>query len=295
MRSQAKKSMNRRSFLKYIAAICAAIGFGKKIDSVSGATIADMFFPSKRYETDPYYYLYTEKLYSKNSKKKYGMVIDCRKCIGCHSCATACRDEFNVPPGVWRSWVKVIEKGEGEEKQRSFLPRLCNHCDHAPCVMVCPVRASFKRADGVVLIDYDKCIGCKYCITACPYDARFVNHVRKTVEKCTFCIHRIDKGLKPACVEICPVGARTFGDLNDPDSEVSKLIASNSVQTLKPELNTKPKVFYIGADPDIMGRIKISEDVIELVENYEKTYPEKAMEAFERRKEYGEAIREGAG
>jgi tetrathionate reductase subunit B len=178
---------------------------------------------------------------------KYGMLIDCDKCVGCHMCAVACRQEYEVPEGVWRSWVKEIEKEGGQR----FLPRLCNHCENAPCVSVCPVTASYKREDGIVLTDYSKCIGCKYCITACPYDARFVNPLTRTSDKCTFCDHRVEEGRKPACVEICPVNARIFGDLNDPDSEISKLIRSNPVKVMKPGLGTRPQVYYIGLDKDI--------------------------------------------
>lgn len=180
---------------------------------------------------------------------QYGMVIDCNKCVGCHMCAVACRQEYDVPEIVWRSWVKEIEK-EGSDVKH-FLPRLCNHCENAPCVLVCPVTASYKREDGIVLTDYSRCIGCKYCITACPYDARFVNPLTRTSDKCTFCDHRLEEGREPACVEICPVNARIFGDLNDPGSEVSKLIRDNPVDVMKSGLGTRPQVYYIGLDQDI--------------------------------------------
>lgn len=136
---------------------------------------------------------------------------------------------------------------------RHKLPRLCNHCDNAPCLKVCPVQATYRAEDGTILIKYDRCIGCKYCMTACPYDARFVHPVRKAADKCTFCYHRVSAGLEPACVSTCVGGARYFGDINDPQSMVAKLIAENPVQVLKPEKNTNPQVYYIMADKDIMG------------------------------------------
>ncbi|MBI2266679.1 MAG: 4Fe-4S dicluster domain-containing protein [Armatimonadetes bacterium] len=190
----------------------------------------------------------SDSVHSKETKPCYGMVIDLRRCIGCHACSVACKAENKVPLSVFRSWVKITERGAFPNARRYFLPLLCNHCEHPICVINCPVKASYKRDDGIVLIDYDKCIGCKYCIASCPYEIRFVNPERRTVEKCTFCAHRIDKGYLPSCVNACPTTARIFGDLNDPDSEVSKLLANNPVQVLKREMGTEPRVFYIGAD-----------------------------------------------
>ena len=187
------------------------------------------------------------------AEKKFGMVVDLRRCIGCHACRVACKSENNVPLGVFRSWVKDMEKGIYPNVSRHYLPRLCNHCENAPCVKVCPVGASYHSEDGVVRIDYEKCIGCKYCIAACPYDSRFINPVRKTAEKCDFCYKRITEGYKPACASTCVGGARIFGNLNDPQSEISKVLAGNSVQVLKPEQNTRPQVYYIQPDMDIMG------------------------------------------
>lgn len=184
---------------------------------------------------------------------RYGIVIDLRKCVGCNACTVSCKIEYNVPDGKYRTWVKEIEKGSYPEVIRHRLPRLCNHCDNAPCEKACPVQATYRGENGEILIDYNRCIGCKYCMAACPYDARFVNPVRKTAEKCTFCFHRTQAGLLPACVTTCVGGARVFGDLNDPNSLVSRLIANNPVQVLKPEMNTKPTVYYIGADQALMG------------------------------------------
>lgn len=182
-------------------------------------------------------------------KKQYGMVIDTRKCTGCHSCSVACKAEFDVPTGSTRSWVEYSEKGTYPNVSRHFLPRLCNHCRHASCVDVCPTGATYKREqDGIVVVDSGLCIGCKYCIQACPYDARYLNPLTGVVDKCDFCIHRVSKGLDPSCVNTCVGGARIFGDLADPDSEISKVMADNPVTVLRPGMGTEPNVYYIGAD-----------------------------------------------
>ncbi len=193
---------------------------------------------------------------SANKQKRYAMVIDLRKCVGCHACSVACKSENNVPLGVWRSWVKQVERGKFPNTQRHFLPRLCNHCEHPACVEACPTKASYQRDDGVVLVHEERCIGCKLCMAACPYDARFVHPDKKIVNKCTFCEHRVDQGVVPSCVNTCQGKARIFGDLNDPTSDVAKLVARESVQVLKPELGTEPRVFYIALDTGIAGRIR---------------------------------------
>ncbi|CAI06655.1 sulfate reduction electron transfer complex DsrMKJOP subunit DsrO [Aromatoleum aromaticum] len=180
---------------------------------------------------------------------QYGMLIDVRRCIGCHSCTVACKSEHDVPAGVNRSWVEYVEKGEYPNVARSFLPRLCNHCSVPQCVSVCPTGATYKRPeDGVVVVDSGVCIGCKYCIQACPYDARFLNPHTGFADKCDFCIGRVTNGLVPACVETCIGGARIFGEVSDPDSTISRLIAKNPVTVLRREMGTMPNVYYIGAD-----------------------------------------------
>mgnify|MGYP005854833871 CR=1 FL=1 len=186
---------------------------------------------------------------SDGPRKKYAMVIDARRCYGVQACTVACKAEYKVPLGENRSWVEEIEKGSYPNVSRSFLPRLCNQCDKPSCVSVCPTNATWKREeDGIVVVDPNICIGCKYCIQACPYDMRFPNPDTGAAEKCDFCLHRVSQGLEPACVEACPSRARIFGDLNDPESEVSKLIAENPVTVLRPEKGTEPNVYYIGAD-----------------------------------------------
>jgi tetrathionate reductase subunit B len=194
--------------------------------------------------------------------KRYGMAIDLRKCCGCQACSVSCKSEFNVRLGGYRSWVNESEKGKFPRTQRFFLPRLCNHCETPGCTRVCPTKASYIRDDGIVMVDKDQCIGCRYCMQACPYGARYFNWLNDklpdkarsfgTVDKCDFCFHRVDNGVVPSCVNTCPANARIFGDLNDVDSEISKFLGKNSVQTIMPELGTKPKVFYVGADESVM-------------------------------------------
>ena len=185
----------------------------------------------------------------KKKAKNYGMLIDTRRCIGCHTFSVSCKSEFDVPLGVTRSWVEYTEKGTYPNVSRHFLPRLCNHCRHPQCVDVCPTGATYKRPqDGIVVVDSGQCIGCKYCIQACPYDARFLNPETKVAEKCDFCIHRVSKGLVPSCVNSCIGGARIFGDISNPNSEISKLLATNPTTVLRPGKGTEPQVYYIGAD-----------------------------------------------
>ena len=215
---------------------------------------------------------------------RYGMVIDLKSCVGCHACTVACKGENSTRPGIF--WNKVFDYARGKYPavSRDFLPRPCMHCENAPCVAVCPTGATYKRADGIVLIDPDKCIGCRYCMAACPYGARYFydkeegyfdvygegspgltpseeigykKHQLGVVEKCIFCAPRVDEGVKkglkpgvdweatPACVNACPVGGRGFGDLNDPDSEVSRLIRGRHGYQLRPEMDTDPAVYYL--------------------------------------------------
>lgn len=179
---------------------------------------------------------------------RYGFVIDQTRCIGCHACTVACKEENGVPLGVFRTWVKYIEKGEFPNTRRYFAVLRCNHCDDAPCVTICPTVALYRRPDGIVDFDRDRCIGCKACMQACPYDALYIDPETHTAAKCHFCAHRVEKGLEPACVIVCPVRAILAGDLDDPTSEVARVIARDPVLVRKPEQRTRPKVFYVGAD-----------------------------------------------
>lgn len=229
--------------------------------------------------------------------KNWAMVIDQERCIGCWTCAVGCKEINNEPLGFW--WNRILTAapneltGEGSgsltppasdnidvpygtfpQVEIAYLPVACQHCDDAPCVKVCPVGATFKRDDGTVLIDYERCIGCRYCIAACPYGVRVFNwgdvkrdpgftvgygrdyrydgrlvftpdRPRGVVEKCTFCVERIDVGEQPFCVEVCPTGARVFGDLNDEASEVAQLVNEDGASQLLAEVGTDPHVFYL--------------------------------------------------
>jgi len=179
---------------------------------------------------------------------KYAFVIDQRKCIGCHACTVACKAEHDVPIGVYRTWVKYVEKGEFPNSRRYFLVNRCNHCDNAPCVTICPTKALFKREDGIVDFDSSRCIGCKSCMQACPYDALYIDPYSHTAAKCNYCAHRTEIGLEPACVIVCPERAIIAGDMNNPASEIASIIAHEPVRVRKPEQGTRPKVFYLGAD-----------------------------------------------
>jgi tetrathionate reductase subunit B len=205
----------------------------------------------------------------------WGMAVDIESCIGCGKCAEACKLENNVPkePFYFRTWVEQYTvKNDGDVKIESpnggigglkqsvpdedifksfMVPKLCNQCNNAPCVQACPVGATFITPDGVVLVDQSYCIGCSYCIQACPYGARFMNPVTKVADKCTFCYHRITKGLLPACVEVCPTKARIFGDLRVKKSGLVKFLQKNQTQLLKPHLNTHPRVFYNGLSSEV--------------------------------------------
>ena len=197
---------------------------------------------------------------------RWAMVIDLWSCIGCNACTMACKAEHATPPGVF--WRKVLEQEVGRypAARRVFLPVLCNHCAEPPCRDVCPTGATWKRDDGIVLVDYDQCIGCRSCIEACPYDARTFYADRATyfpgvttpyeqaqqtfpdgvVMKCTFCVERVDVGLQPACVQSCPTECLYFGDFDDPESTVSRLVAEKKARGLLPEKGTGPSVFYFG-------------------------------------------------
>jgi len=249
-----KKRIERRDFLKLAAvgAVTATVGLRQKTSTHAASVVG-------------------------SSPHSWAMVIDQDLCTGCGYCTLACQAHNDTPPHI--EWTRVIydRKIGGRD---IFLPRPCQHCDHAPCISVCPVGASYKRADGIVMMNYDRCIGCRYCQIACPYQARAFNwekfegenpavpdfgkpeverRPRGVAEKCSFCYHRIDRGLKqgmipgvdsyatPACVLACPVGARIFGDLNDPESNVTKALAAYPYFQLRPDMGNHPRVYYLPA------------------------------------------------
>src|SRR5258705_2147199 len=179
---------------------------------------------------------------------RYGFVIDQRTCIGCHACTVACKEENQVPLGVNRTWVKYIEKGAFPDTRRYFTVMRCNHCDNAPCVTICPTVALYRRPDGIVDFDGARCIGCKSCMQACPYDALYIDPETNTAAKCHYCAHRVESGLEPACVVVCPVQAIVPGDLDDPRTPIARIVAREQVDVRKPEQGTRPKVFYVGAE-----------------------------------------------
>ncbi|RLC22085.1 MAG: 4Fe-4S dicluster domain-containing protein [Deltaproteobacteria bacterium] len=211
------------------------------------------------------------------SRYRFVFIVDVTRCIGCGSCCVADKREYNVPDGNYRTWVeryiKDIDENiyvdcpngglDGYQKPRKdlkrpvrdtfFVPKLCNMCKDPSCVQVCPVGATFRSPDGFVLIDSKRCIGCAYCIQACPYSVRFLNPVTHTAEKCTWCYHRIRKGLLPACVQVCPTRARKFGDLNDKESEVYKILSGPGVITvLKKDMGNSPSLYYKGVRREVI-------------------------------------------
>jgi Fe-S-cluster-containing dehydrogenase component/formate-dependent nitrite reductase membrane component NrfD len=179
---------------------------------------------------------------------RYGFIIDNRKCIGCHACTVACKTENHVPLTVNRTWVKYVEKGAYPNTRRVFQVTRCNHCENPPCVTICPVTAMYQRKDGIVDFSSERCIGCKACMQACPYDSIYIDPDQGTAAKCHFCAHRTEVGLEPSCVVVCPEHAIIAGDLDAWDGEIAQLLAREPVRVRKPEQGTKPKLYYIDAD-----------------------------------------------
>jgi len=271
----------RREFLRRLGGAAVActgtlVGTGSlgtvpNAPKSDGAAAGSGSFPTKDYDW---------------TKHRWAFGVDAAKCIGCLRCVEACKAENNVPGDAhhFNTWVERYVYLEGETGARVdshhdpvniaasgsegeyrfanrykdakvekafFVPKLCNQCTHPACVQVCPTGATFQTKDGVVLIDDKYCIGCQYCVQACPYGARYFNASKGVSQKCYWCYHRITKGLQPACVEACPVGARIFGDRNDKQSPISLFIRNNRVQVLKPETGNAPNVFYVGIDKEV--------------------------------------------
>jgi Fe-S-cluster-containing dehydrogenase component len=209
----------------------------------------------------------------KTSDHWWAMLVDIDKCIGCGNCVRACSEENKVPDGFFRTWVERYQVGDWRSEHPTvdspaggmngfpddraavgknfFVPKLCNHCETSPCVQVCPVGATFVSPDGVVLVDQEYCLGCRYCVQACPYGCRFINPTTQTADKCTFCYHRITKGLTTACCETCPTGARQFADLKNPRDPIHEFIRTHDVQVLKPQMATRSKVIYNSLDASV--------------------------------------------
>lgn len=254
--------ISRADFLGAAAKSALLIGVGavgyKSWDSLTSRLSQRKLTPLKEYPSTTW----------------YSMAVDMTACIGCGKCVEACCAENDVPPDAFRTWIEryrvktngevIVDSPDGGKggpgpddipddqiAKSFFMPKLCNHCDDSPCTRACPVGATFLTDIGAVVIDYDYCIGCGYCIQACPYGSRFWNPIKHTADKCTLCYHRITKGKLPACVEVCPVKARIFGNLADPNSEISKFCRDNAVETLKPLLKTGAKVMYKGLTKEI--------------------------------------------
>lgn len=238
--------MNKRSFLKNLSALAvgqAVIPFSNAAIKNNENSASGNFQPPRRNGDDAH---------------RYGMLIDLRRCIGCQACTVSCSVENNAPIGEFRTTVRQYEVvDENHIINNVLLPRLCNHCDNPPCVPVCPVQATYQQKDGIVVIDNERCIGCAYCVQACPYDARFINEETKTADKCTFCSHRLEAGLLPACVESCVGGARIIGDLRDPNSTISQIVSEfeSELKVLKPDEGTLPQVFYLGLNEAFVDQV----------------------------------------
>jgi Fe-S-cluster-containing dehydrogenase component len=242
---------SRREFLRHL------------LSGTTTATVLMVFGPGAAALASP------SRRGKSKAKHQYAYVINVNNCIGCGNCVRACKRENAVPSAVFRTWVEryvvtkegvYVESPKGalegfkavnaeirEKAVKSFtVPKMCNHCDEPPCVQVCPVGATFKTEEGFVLVDHDHCLGCAYCVQACPYGARFINPEKHKSDKCTWCYHRVKKGKLPACVTLCPNKARLFGDLNDPESEVSQVFQEDMWMVLKPDMHTDPTCFYVG-------------------------------------------------
>jgi tetrathionate reductase subunit B len=262
---------SRREFLRNTCGTASAIA----LTGVAGGLAADLACqqPQGAGATKPESALYPHDNYEPE-KHRYAYLIDIKKCIGCGSCVRACERENDVPEHYFRTWVERYTVGRdgkvevdchngahdgfdpivsGLDVTKSFfVPKICNHCTQTPCVQLCPVGASYRTPDGLILVDEKRCIGCGYCVQACPYGSRFIHPKTHVASKCTFCYHRTSKGMMPACVQACPVGARKFGDVKNPKDEVANVIATQMVRVLKPELLTEPNCYYLNLGEEVV-------------------------------------------
>jgi Fe-S-cluster-containing dehydrogenase component len=178
-------------------------------------------------------------------KRRYAMALDTRRCVACQGCVLSCKAENNLPPHGFRDWVVQETRGTFPALVQENRSERCNHCGNPACVSACPTGASYVGEGGTVLVNYDKCTGCKACVAACPYDARYVHEEKGYIDKCTFCLHRVQRGREPGCVEFCPTKALTFGDLSDPSSELSRLLRERPHKTLDPQRGLEPHMFFL--------------------------------------------------
>lgn len=188
--------------------------------------------------------------------KRYAMVVDLRRCAGCHACTVSCKSEHLVPIGRFRTRVESIEVGMFPKVKRHFIPMLCNQCEDAPCISSCPTSAIVRRVDGIVIIEDDLCVGSGSCVTACPYDAIYMDEQTGTADKCDFCADRIDDGREPSCVSSCPTDAFVFGDANDSNDQIHHFLKDESFRGLKEELGAKPHVFYFPMEEQVEKKVK---------------------------------------
>ena len=254
--SEDRKSINRRDFIRMALYNTAGICVG---------TLAAY----GKFEHDP-----IEKMAENLEKFDWGFIVDTTRCIGCGACVRACKLENKVPDEYYRTRIERYEIDAEEEVHVDspdggldgfkedhvigkhivkgfFVPKLCNHCRNSSCTQVCPVGASYHSPDGVVLVDKEHCVGCGYCVQACPYGCRYIDHSVGTADKCSLCYHRIHSGQQNACVHACPRGARVCGNLKDPKSRIRKVLHERRYSILKPDLATNPKCFYIDLDMEV--------------------------------------------
>ncbi len=174
----------------------------------------------------------------------YGIAIDTTKCIGCHACRVACQNQNGLTYDQEFNRIAERERGRYPSLGKEFVPLQCNHCENAPCQRVCPTGATYTTPEGIVLVNPKTCVGCKYCVEACPYKMRMIDHHKGIVVKCVLCVDLVREGGIPACVSTCPTQVRIFGDLDDPDSEISRFVAAHRAQPLRADLDTRPRIFY---------------------------------------------------